>query len=205
MKRTHITYLKDLIGTIMKSPIPPSTDLVRLIPEDKIFEAHPREDKFQENAPFCVINHTPITPILDGRRWQKLSSVEISGVKNLRYLRRHFSQEFRYSLNFWFDDPTQSLLSIGDFSGRADDSGILDQSLIYIAKHKRFVTPQGVTVEVRPGRAALVSDPEEKKTLYKIFVEIVFKDGVFETELVPTLAGGTLEVESPIEVVVREL
>ncbi|MDV6237749.1 hypothetical protein CH379_019140 [Leptospira ellisii] len=204
MKIGHIKYLKNLIRSIQTSPEPPETEPRQLIPNDRIFEVHPPDDKFQELIPFCVVEHSPNQPERNGRRTERLEPTMIDGVKNLQYLKEHYKQEYKYVLNFWLNNIKQDLLSKGDFTGSSLDSGIVDQALIYIAKNERYATSQGATVEIRPGKVALVTDPAEKLSLYKIYVEVIFKDGIFELERVPTLASGTFEIEEPTEIVSSE-
>ncbi|WP_078125701.1 LIC10173 family protein [Leptospira alexanderi] len=204
MKIGHIKYLKELIRSIKTFPIPPDTIPRQLISNERIFEVHPPRDQFQENIPFCVVEHTTNQPERNGRRKERLEPAMIDGVKNLRFLKEHYKQEYKYVLNFWLDNVKQDLLSKGDFSGNPLDSGIVDQALIYIAKNERYATPQGATVEIRPGKVALVTDPAESLSLYKIYLEVIFEDGIFEVERVPTLASGTFEIEEPTEIVRSE-
>ncbi|EKO89083.1 MULTISPECIES: LIC10173 family protein [Leptospira] len=204
MKSGHIKYLKELIRSIKTDPIPPDTNPRQLFSNERIFEVHPTVDKFQELIPFCVIEHTANQPERNGRRTERLEPTMIDGVKNLQFLKEHYKQEYKYVLNFWLDDVSQDILSKGDFTGSPLDSGIVDQALIYIAKHERYATFQGATVEIRPGKTALVTDPAEKSSLYKIYLEVIFKDGIFEVEQVPTLASGTFEIEEPTEIVSSE-
>lgn len=161
-------------------------------------------ERFQELIPFCVVEHSPSQPERNGRRKNRLESTVVDGVKNLQFLKEHYKQEYKYVLNFWLNSVDQEILSKGDFTGSPFDSGIVDQALIYIAKHERYATPQGATVEIRVGKVALVTDPAEKLSLYKIYVEVIFDDGIFEVEQVPTLASGTFEIEEPTEIVSSE-
>lgn len=199
MRASHITYMKNLIASITVPPILPATVPSMLIPPERVLEVDPPLDSFQETVPFCVIKYVPMAPVVDGKRVRQLDSfVDANGVKNLQYLRRHFSQEFRYSLNFWLEDPTMDVLSSGNFV--TDEMGIMDQALMYLAKNLRFATTGQATVEVTPGRGALVTDPAGERGLYKIYIEVVFKDGLYETEIVPTLSGGTLVIDEPIAI-----
>ncbi|EKO32871.1 hypothetical protein QMM53_06625 [Leptospira santarosai] len=204
MKHGHIKYLKNLIRSVKTNPIPPETEPRQLIPNDRIFEVHPPEDRFQELIPFCVVEHSPSQPKRNGRRTERLEPAIIDGVKNLQFLTEHYQQEYKYVLNFWLDNIEQDILSKGDFTGSPLDSGIVDQALIYIAKNERYATSQGATVEIRPGTVALVTDPAKKLSLYKIYIEVIFTDGIFEVERVPTLAMGRFEIEEPTEIVRSE-
>lgn len=82
--------------------------------------------------------------------------------------------------------------------------GIFDQILIFLSNQRKFITPYGVTVEVKPGIFSISSDLSENLGFYKLTTEIFFNDGLFETESVPTLAQGTFQIEEPTEIVTSE-
>ncbi|EMN79809.1 hypothetical protein LEP1GSC106_3476 [Leptospira interrogans serovar Grippotyphosa str. UI 12764] len=166
MKSGHIKYLKELIRSIKTDPIPPDTNPRQLFSNERIFEVHPTVDKFQELIPFCVIEHTANQPERNGRRTERLEPTMIDGVKNLQFLKEHYNQEYKYVLNFWLDDVSQDILSKGDFTGSPLDSGIVDQALIYIAKHERYATFQGATV--RSDRERLRSLPIQRRNRVSI-------------------------------------
>lgn len=195
MRKSHITYIKALIASIQNL----SLDVpIALIDPEKVFEVDPALDKFQEHIPFVVIKHVPTQPISDGRRIDRLPNQVIDSIKNLQYIKREFQMDFRYSLNFWFEDPTNEVLSSGDIS--SSELGILDQALIYLYENERYLGESGETIQVEPGRCSMVTDPAAELGLYKIYIELIFKDGLFRVEQVPTLANATLEIEEPIEV-----
>ncbi|AOP35822.1 hypothetical protein A0128_00925 [Leptospira tipperaryensis] len=200
MRSSHIDYLKSLIDSIKTKPELPATELVSLFPEDKILLVAPITADYPSLFPFCLIQLSPLTSIPDGRRFQKLSPAVLSGIKNLRYLKRHFSQEFTYSLSFWMQDSSKDVLSTGSVGSDVSQLGIVDQILLYIANHQKYKTSQDVTLEIRTGNATVVVDPLENLGYYKLNVEVVFQDGLFEIESVPTLAQGIFEIEEPTEI-----
>lgn len=204
MRSSHIDYLRSLIQSIKTNSEPPATVLVSLFPEDKIFLITPSVSDYPSLFPFCLIQLSPLTSILDGRRFQKLSPAVLSGIKNLRYLKRHFIQEFSYSLDFWMQNSSKDVLSSGHVGAGVAQLGILDQILLYISNNSKFQTPHDVTIEVRSGASFIVLDPLENLGYYKLKVDIVFQDGLFETETVPTLAQGTFKIEEPTEIGILE-
>ncbi|MBM9499359.1 hypothetical protein JWG44_03750 [Leptospira sp. 201903071] len=200
MRSSHINYLKSLIVSIKTAPEPPATELVSLFPEEKILLTAPPTAEYPSLFPFCLIQLSPLRSIPDGRRFQKLSPAVLSGIKNLRYLKRHFIQEYTYSLNFWMANSSKDVLSTGYVGSDASQLGIVDQILLYISYHQKYQTPQDVTLEIRSGVSGIVFDPTENFGYYNLKADIVFQDGLFETESVPTLAQGTFEIEEPTEI-----
>jgi len=121
----------------------------------------------------------------------------------LVYLRQHFKQTFPYRLEFWLEDPAQDILSsreplpVEEPEGPEEEPpppaehsyGLIDQALLYIAKNEYFTNEVSGTVRVRAGDSGLVTDPAGELSLYKLFLEIIFEDGLQEQEHIPTLAG----------------
>jgi hypothetical protein len=199
MRASHITYIKSLIESIRNLELEEPTPL---IPATKVFEVDPPLDQFQESVPFVVIKHVPTLPKKDGRRIDRLPNVDIDSKKHLEFLKREYEMEFRYSLNFWFNDPTKEVLSSGNIT--TSELGILDQSLIYLVENERYLGASGETIHVEPGRCSLVTDPAGELGLYKIYIEVIFKDGLFRVDQVPTLANGQFELEEPTEIEVLD-
>ncbi len=52
-----------------------------------------------------------------------------------------------------------------------------------------------IPILVRLGKTGLVDDPAKETGNYKLYVEIIFKDGLYTIEEEETLAGVELEVE----------
>lgn len=199
MRASHITYIKSLIESIRDLSLETPT---ALIPATKVFEVDPPMDQFQESVPFVVIKHVPTEPVKDGRRKDRLPNVDIDSVKHIQFLKREYEMDFRYSLNFWFNDPTRDVLSSGNIT--SSELGILDQTLIYLVENERYLGASGETIHVAPGRCSLVTDPAGELGLYKIYIEVIFKDGLYRVDQVPTLANGTLEIEEPVELEVLD-
>ncbi|RHX82218.1 hypothetical protein DLM76_06525 [Leptospira yasudae] len=204
MRISHIDYLESMIVSIKTLPELPATEPISLFAENRIFQSRPNVSDYPTLFPFCVISLNPFESIAERKRFQKLEPVLVGGIKNLRFLKRHYIQEFTYSIEFWMQDSAKDVASTGDFDGSAAELGIFDQILIYLSEHSKLITQQGVTVEVKPGSCSKVSDPSENLGYYKLKMEIVFSDGLFETETVPTLAQGTFQIEEPTEIETSE-
>ncbi|WP_229267218.1 hypothetical protein [Leptospira sp. mild_001] len=200
MRISHLDYLKSLILSIKTLPELPSTEPISLFAENRIFQSGPNIDNYPNLFPFCTIFQNPLVSVSDGRRFQRLDSKIVNGIKNIRFLKRHYIQEFKYSIDFWMQDFSKDLPSTGHLDSNVEFLGIFDQILIYLASHSKFSTPQGVTVEVRSGVFSIITDSSENLGFYKLNTEIIFNDGLFETESVPTLAQGTFQIEEPVEI-----
>lgn len=128
----------------------------------------------------------------------------------LVYLRQHFKQTFPYRLEFWLEDPAQDILSSRqplpveepedpeeEPPVQAENSyGLIDQALLYIAKNEFFANEVSGTVRVRAGASGLVTDPAGELGLYKLYLEIIFEDGLQEQEHIPTLAGAAFQIRN---------
>ncbi|WP_025182197.1 LIC10173 family protein [Leptospira kirschneri] len=198
MRISHLDYLKSLILSIKTLPESPSTDPIPLFSEDRIFQSAPDTNDYPDLFPFCIIFQSPLVSVMDGRRFQRLDSEFVNGVKNIRFLKRHYIQEFKYIINFWMENPLKDIPSSGHLG--SGSLGIFDQILIFLSNQRKFTTPRGVTVEVKPGVFSIIADPSENLGFYKLTTEIFFNDGLFETESVPTLAQGTFQIEEPTEI-----
>ncbi|PJZ57025.1 LIC10173 family protein [Leptospira barantonii] len=200
MRISHIEYLKSLVLSVKVLPDLPETEPVSLFSESGIYQVGPNVSDYPSLFPFCVIFQSPLVSIADGKRFQKLEPAVVSGVKNIRFLKRHYIQEFTYTIHFWMQNSSKDVPSTGHLGSGAGALGIVDQILIYLSNHQKFATAQGATVAVKPGESFVVSDPSENLGYYKLMMEIVFSDGLFETESVPTLAQGTFQIEEPTEI-----
>lgn len=200
MRISHLDYLKSLILSVKVLPELPETEPISLFSESGILQSNPNVSDYPSLFPFCVILQSPLVSIADGRRFQKLDPAIVSGVKNIRFLKRHYIQEFKYIIHFWMQNSSKDVPSTGHLGSGAGSLGIIDQILIYLSNHPKFSTAQGVTVEVNPGESSVISDSSENLGYYKLKMEIVFSDGLFETESVPTLAQGTFQIEEPTEI-----
>ncbi|EMY78392.1 hypothetical protein LEP1GSC060_2776 [Leptospira weilii serovar Ranarum str. ICFT] len=204
MRISHIDYLKSLIVSIKTLPELPATEPISLFPESKIFLSNPYVADYPDLFPFCVIFQSPLVSIADGKRFQRLNSEIVNGIKNIRFLKRHYIQEFKYVIDFWMQNSSDDVPSTGHAGPNAWDLGVIDQILIYLSNHRNFKTSGGVTVEVKPGVSYRIADVSENLGYYKLKTEIVFSDGLFETESVPTLAQGTFQIEEPTDIETSE-
>ncbi|MCH1911217.1 hypothetical protein L9Z41_00915 [Leptospira noguchii] len=198
MRTSHLDYLKSLILSIKTLSEPPFADPISLFSENRIFQSVPNVNDYPNLFPFCIIFQSPLISVVDGRRFQRLNSEFVNGIKNIRFLKRHYIQEFKYSIDFWMQNLLKDIPSSGHFG--SGFLGIFDQILIFLSNQRKFITPYGVTVEVRPGVFSIISNPSENLGFYKLTIEIFFNDGLFETESVPTLAQGTFQIEEPTEI-----
>lgn len=198
MRISHLDYLKSLILSIKTLPESPSADPISLFSENKIFQSAPNASDYPNLFPFCIIFQSPLVSVPDGRRFQRLDSEFVNGIKNIRFLKRHYIQEFKYTIDFWMQDSLKDIPSSGHLNSGA--LGIFDQILIFLSNQRKFITLHGVTVEVKPGSFSIIANPSENLGFYKLTTEIFFNDGLFEAESVPTLAQGTFQIEEPTEI-----
>lgn len=198
MRICHLDYLKSLILSIKTLPESPSADPISLFSENKIFQSAPNVSDYPNLFPFCIIFQSPLVSVSDGRRFQRLDSKFVNGIKNIRFLKRHYIQEFKYTIDFWMQDSLKDIPSSGHLNSGV--LGIFDQILIFLSNQRKFITLHGVTVEVKPGSFSIIANPSENLGFYKLTTEIFFNDGLFETESVPTLAQGTFQIEEPTEI-----
>lgn len=205
MRSYHLDILKEIASSIdlddqnpFRPSIPVANSNDKLVwPNETVrfFEITPPIDAYEEKIPFCVVIQKPTRNQLDARLSHRISPVYLSdGGKINRFLKRHFKQEFRYHLNFWIEKPDSELLS------NVTDRGIIDQCLIYISNNSRTVNPQGAYMGLDVGPSGIVTDPAKKSSVYKVFVEIIIRDGLYSIEKQETLAAGTLEIVEPVNV-----
>ena len=177
MRTYHINYFKALVeqiqievGGVTTSPF-----------VGKFFEVAPPLTSFKDTAPFCAIHHCKIENQLDSNyRANKISSIVKDGKKVLRVLQKHFLQEYTYQLDFWCPIPVQD----ADFE--PSKVLLLDQALSYISKNpislNQIDTVNNVDVEIRVkvGCSGIEYDPESFLDLYKTFIKVTMRDGLFE-------------------------
>ena len=76
--------------------------------------------------------------------------------------------------------------------------GIIDKCLKFISDNQYITTGNTLAqIGVDVGPSGIIED-EADKDVFKAFVDVIFRDGVYEEELERTLAGGTLEIELPV-------
>ncbi|MBE7439122.1 MAG: hypothetical protein HS115_11745 [Spirochaetales bacterium] len=205
MRQSHLTYLRTLAAGLILGGAQPfqaasnSTDLAQA----RFLEVEPPLAEFQELVPFCVVAEAGVKSERNGRRIEQLAKTddEETGTAVLSYLRQHFRQEFKYRLEFWLEDPAEDILSSAvpldpEEPEPGHSYGLLDQALLYIAAHEYFASEVSATVRVHPGASGLVSDPAGELRLYKLFLEIIFEDGLCEQEHLPTFAGSEFQLRN---------
>ncbi|MCB1201347.1 MAG: hypothetical protein KDK41_11940 [Leptospiraceae bacterium] len=164
----------------------------------KLLEIAPRADEIMRQIPVAVIYPRPVVNQLDARvlnRVKRLPSLQNqNGTKDLKYVKRHFKQEYRYQVAFFLkgDSIEAELMS----SHQAP--GIIDKCLKFISDNQYITTGNTLAqIGVDVGPSGIIED-EADKDVFKAFVDVIFRDGVYEEELERTLAGGTLEIELPV-------
>lgn len=182
MKSSHLDYLVDMILSVQK-------DGVSIFTREQILEVEPSMDTLQNSIPCVVIKHSPILTQRSEKSARRLPSVLREGTTFFRYLTQLVKQEFRYTVEFWIEDPSH------DLDTSEDDPGILDQCFIYLDYRRRFNRSEGVQVEVYPIRSMIVDDPAKEQKAYKLLLELKMKDGIYTVREEESLAGSELEVE----------
>lgn len=194
MRSLHLTYIKALLGYITLSGQHPFAA--------RFFEVRPPVESFEELVPFAVLAHRPGTNRRDGRRFKRLANgSDANGRATARYLRREYDQVFSYQLDFWVKDPAPDVLSdprpLAGVSApplSTEDPGIIDQAVYFMSK-VRFFTDGTVPIIVTAGQFGTVDDPAGENALYKHFVQIEFRDGLYSVEEFPTLDQAVLQMQ----------
>ncbi|MBE7413356.1 MAG: hypothetical protein HS129_15065 [Leptospiraceae bacterium] len=198
MRKIHIDYLKNLVAGIALGG-------TSLVSPERFLEIDPPTDRFQELIPFCIVKYLPVSPVPNKRKVIRLSDRISGSDRYIRKLKQHFKMEYRYTLNFWLGEPELDVISAPGKTGsepliQPGDIGVIDQTLLYLATHQRILGDQKNTIEIYPGRCAIVSDPAGELGLYKIYAEIVFSDGLHEIEENLSLTNAQTEAIEPVEV-----
>jgi hypothetical protein len=191
MRKAHIDYLKAMLVTIGFTA--GSTG--------KLLETYPSEDKLKQMIPVAVLQNPRVTNNLDarlkpGNRIARLDPIINGSTKTNQYLKRHFKQEFKYQLDFWLKNPAPEILS------EPATPGFVDKAMVHISENQMIPVTlpdveYNITVDV--GASGSITD-EADKFIYKYFIEIIFRDGLYSVEQAETLAGATLEILPPVEV-----
>ncbi|PJZ43673.1 LIC10173 family protein [Leptospira brenneri] len=198
MKAHHIDYIKLMIASCVAVPedLEPGLDdtPMPIIPADKVFEYIPKLDDLQVSIPCAVIKYNGST----NRKWKnrkhRLSTIVRPEGKFFKNAVRNVEQEIKYTIDFWLSDPSLDVIS------SVTERGILDQCLLYIARHRQAKTMEEIPFEIRSGITNTVDDPEAQNGYYKLILEIIFKDGLYTIEEEETLAGVTLEIQEPVQI-----
>ena len=195
MRSLHLTYLRALVDFITVDGKRPFAG--------KLFEVRPPVESYEQHAPFAVIGHYSARNTRDGRRYRRLGNgVDEAGKVTARYLRREYIQAFRYRLDFWVKEPAFDILSDPRPQPGADappisvdGPGIIDQALFFCS-YVRYFTDGTVPVIVTAGPFGTVDDPAGENALYKHYLDIEFRDGLYTIEECPTLDGAIMRMQT---------
>lgn len=207
MKRHHITYLKNLAESITLNG--------EQTFQDKFYETRLPVMRLDRKVPICFVTYQPNTNKLlvninsEPKSIKRLDSVEYEGKRYKRKLVQCSEQEFRYVLNFLVGDPSVDVLS------EVANPGIIDQCVEYVAKNRKqkYEIPAkvGSVTEQLEGTIELyavvdvgqseVSFEYDEEGIFVVWIELIFRDGVYDVLELETLYGATLEIVPPVEVV----
>jgi hypothetical protein len=187
MRKAHIDYLKAM--------------LVAISFPGQLLEVYPAEDKLPQMIPCAPIKLIPTQNRLDarlksGNRIAKLPPVTVNGVKSNRYLKSHFKQAFKYQVDLWLKNPVTEILST------PANPGYVDKAMVYVSENQTIaITLQDIEykITVDIGASGDITDDSDK-SIYKYYLEVIFRDGLYSIEEAETLAGAALEIEQPVEV-----
>lgn len=189
MRRTHIDYLRDMVEGLLQGEDP-------VINADQFFEYQPPLDAIQEQIPCAILKFSEPTNSIARRVKHRLAKIVRGNDTFLKNAIRQIKQEFKYTVDFWLKSPDADVVST------VTDRGILDQCLLYIAKHRWIQTNEGIPIEVRFGKSGIITDPAKETGNYKLYVEVIFRDGLYTIEEEETLGGA--ELEEPVLTIERE-
>lgn len=160
-----------------------------MIPPDRFFEYLPPLDQIQEKTPCAILKYSEPTNTLGRKIKHRLERIVRGNSVFFKNAVRHVKQEFRYTIDFWLNNPDADVVS------NVTNRGILDQCLLFVSLRTWIKAADGIPIEVRLGKTGLVDDPAKETGNYKLYVEIIFKDGLYTIEEEETLAGTELEIE----------
>ncbi|EQA62233.1 LIC10173 family protein [Leptospira alexanderi] len=185
MRKSHIDYIREMVEGIQIGE-------TVLIPPDRFFEYQPPLDGIQERIPCAILKYSEPTNTLGRKIKHRLERIVRGNSAFLKNAVRHVKQEFRYTVDFWLNEPDADVVST------ILNRGILDQCLLFVSLRTWIKTADGIPIEVRLGKTGLVDDPAKETGNYKLYAEVIFKDGLYTIEEEETLAGIELEIEGPI-------
>lgn len=186
MRKLHIDYIKAMLPAVgFTAPL---------------LEIYPPAEKLRRMIPVAVLNTPRVTNKLDARlnqsnRIARLPTVINGNTKILQFLKRHFKQEFKYQLDIWISK--QSIAA--EVLSEPAHEGLVDKIMRYISENQT-VDAGNYLINLDVGASGSITDEAENE-IYKVFVEIIFRDGLYSVEQAETLAGATLEILPPVEVV----
>ncbi|EMF79936.1 hypothetical protein LEP1GSC188_1433 [Leptospira weilii serovar Topaz str. LT2116] len=182
MRKSHIDYVREMVEGIR-------IDGNAVIPPDRFFEYQPPLDTIQEKIPCAILKYSEPTNTLGRKIKYRLERIVRGNSVFLKNAVRHAKQEFKYTVDFWFNAPDADVIS------SVLNRGILDQCLLFVSFRTWIKTAEGIPILVRLGKTGLVDDPAKETGNYKLYLEIIFKDGLYTIEEEETLAGTQLEIE----------
>ncbi|EMO65296.1 hypothetical protein LEP1GSC132_0279 [Leptospira kirschneri str. 200803703] len=185
MRKSHIDYIREMVESIRING-----NVV--IPSDRFFEYQPPLDGIQEKIPCAILKYSEPTNTLGRKIKYRLERIVRGNSVFLKNAVRHAKQEFKYTVDFWLNEPDADVIS------SVVNRGILDQCLLFVSLRTWIKSEEQIPILVRLGKTGLVDDPAKETGNYKLYVEIIFKDGLYTIEEEETLAGAELEIEGPI-------
>ncbi len=179
MKESHIKYMQELCASITLGADKPFS-------RERFYKIESAPDNWQQQIPFVICRHEEVRIKRVGRRTQRLPKKELQ----LRFVRQLYSQLHRYRLEFWLTDSTNDILS------NSTTPGIVDQALAYLQGKRVTSDETGASIRVEPGIASRIKDTEHNTEQYYTFLELMFYDGLHQTEAVDTLSGTQFEIRN---------
>ncbi|MBW9233584.1 hypothetical protein JQK62_14945 [Leptospira santarosai] len=184
MRKSHIDYIREMVESIrIEGNV--------VFPPDRFFEYQPPLDEIQEKIPCAILKYSEPTNVLGRKIKHRLGRIVRGNSVFVQNAVRHAKQEFRYTIDFWLNDPDADVVS------SVLNRGILDQCLLFVSLRTWIKSEEQIPISVRLGKTGILDDPAKETGNYKLYVEIVFKDGLYTIEEEETLAGTELEIEDP--------
>ncbi|MDI7196297.1 LIC10173 family protein [Leptospira santarosai] len=185
MRKSHIDFLREMATSI-------EVDETILFPPEKFFEYQPPLDQIEEQIPCAIVRFSEPTNVLGKKIKTQLEKIIRGNSVFIKYAVRQVKQDFKYTIDFWMNDPQT------DVGSTVANRGVLDQCLLFVSQRKWFKTEEQIPVRVRLGKSNVVDDPAKETGNYKLYLEVIFNDGLYTIEEEETLAGTELEAAEPI-------
>lgn len=185
MRKSHIDFLREMVTNIEIAE-------TIVFPPDKFFEYQPPLDQIEEKIPCAIIRFSEPTNVLGKKIKLRLEKIVRGNLAFIKYAVRHAKQDFKYTIDFWMNSPE------ADVGSTILNRGILDQCVLYVSQRKWFKTEEQIPIRVRLGKSNVVDDPAKESGNYKLYLEVIFNDGLYTIEEEETLSGVELEAAGPI-------